>query len=321
MNISQLLTIGVGADGNLDAVRELQPGGVIFFERNAKTPPEMRRVARTLGEISEVAPFIAIDHEGGRVQRLKDGYSILPPAREIGSQGARATHLGAMNASAELRNAGINLNFAPVCDVPTHPEDTIIGDRAFSEDPIRASLLAAEYVRGAQGSILCCAKHFPGHGGVGVDSHTGLPIYQGTRADLEAHLTPFRGAIAAGVGSMMMAHIVVPCLDESGAPASLSEKIVTGVLREEFGFRGVIFTDDLEMHALDQDKTGENAVRALQAGCDNVLICHTKEKAFEAKETIERALRDGVLSAERVEDALSRIEWAKKRFGILKSAA
>ncbi|PQV65354.1 beta-N-acetylhexosaminidase [Abditibacterium utsteinense] len=321
MNISQLLTIGVAQDGNLDAVRELQPGGIIFFERNAKTPSEMRRVARTLNEISEIAPFIAIDHEGGRVQRLKDGYSLLPPAREVGNQGAAAVNLGAMNAAAELRNAGINLNFAPVCDVPTHPEDTIIGDRSYSDNPIRASLLAAEYVRGAQGSILCCAKHFPGHGGVGVDSHTGLPVFEGTRAELEAHLIPFRGALAAGVGSMMMAHVVVPCLDDSGAPASLSEKIVTEMLREEFGFRGLIFTDDLEMHALDQSKTGENAVRAIAAGCDNVLICHTKEKAFEAKEAIERALRDGVLSEGRVEDALSRIEWAKKRFGILKSAA
>ncbi len=321
MKLSQLLTIGIPEGGNLDAVRDLQPGGVVFFARNAKTPPEMRRLARQLNEILEVAPFIAIDHEGGGVQRLTDGYTLIPPAREVGDLGAAAVNLSAMNASAELRNAGINVNFAPVCDVPTHPEDTIIGNRAFSLDPIRASLLAAEYVRGAQGSILCCAKHFPGHGGVGVDSHSGLPVFEGTRAELETHLTPFRGALAAGVGAMMVAHIVVPCLDSSGAPASLSEKIVTGMLREEFGFRGLIFTDDLEMHALDQSKSGENAVRALRAGCDNLLICHSAPKAFEAKEAIERALHDGTLSQARVEDALSRIEWAKKRFGIIKNAA
>ncbi len=320
MNISQLFSIGIPEGGNLDAVRELQPGGVVLFARNAQKPAELRRVARNLNEILEIAPFVAIDHEGGRVQRLTDGYTVIPPAREVGKQGARAVHLSAMNAAAELRNAGINLNFAPVCDVPSHVGDTIIGNRAYSDDPIRASLLAAEYVRGAQGSILCCAKHFPGHGGVGVDSHTGLPVFEGTRAELEAHLTPFRGALAAGVGSMMIGHIAVPCLDDSGAPASLSAPIVTGLLREEFGFRGLIVTDDMEMHALDQSKTGENVVRALQAGCDHVLICHSKDKAFEAKAAIERALRDGVLSETRVQDALSRVEWAKKRFGIIKAA-
>ncbi len=318
MKLSQLISIGIPAGGNLDAVRELQPGGVVLFARNAEKPAELRRLARQLNEILEIAPFISIDQEGGRVQRLTDGFSILPPAREVGAQGARAVNLSAMNAAAELRNAGINLNFAPVCDVPTHENDTVIGNRAYSTNPIRASLLAAEYIRGAQGSILCCAKHFPGHGGVGVDSHQGLPIFEGTRAELEAHLTPFRGAMAAGVGSMMIGHIVVPCLDDSGAPASLSEKIVTGVLREEMGFRGLIFTDDMEMHALDQGKSGENAVRALRAGCDHILICHSADKAREAIRAIETALQNGSLSEARVQDALNRVEWAKKRFGIIK---
>jgi beta-N-acetylhexosaminidase len=319
MNLSQLLTIGVPADGNLDTVREIQPGGLIFFERNAGTPPEMRRLARHAGEMLEIAPFVCIDHEGGRVQRLKDGFSLIPPAREVGKSGAQAVMLSAMNAAAELRAAGINTNFAPVCDVPTHPDDTIIGNRAYSDNPIRASLLAAEYVRGAQPSILCCAKHFPGHGGVGVDSHTGLPSFEGSRDELEAHLTPFRGAMAAGVASMMIAHVQVPCLDESGAPASLSQPIVTGLLREELGFRGLIWTDDLEMHALNQDETGQNAVRAIAAGCDVILVCHTRDKMLEAKAALEKAVRDGVLSEERVEDALNRVEWAKKRFGIIKS--
>ena len=318
MKLSQLLTLGIPANGSLDLIREMQPGGVVLFARNAQKPAELRRLARQLNEILEIAPFIAIDHEGGRVQRLTDGFSTLPPAREVGDRGAAAVNLGAMNAAAELRNAGINVNFAPVCDVPTHDGDTIIGNRAYSSDPIRASLLAAEYVRGAQGSMMCCAKHFPGHGGVGVDSHQGLPIFEGTRAELEAHLTPFRGAMAAGVGSMMIGHIVVPCLDPSGAPASLSEPIVTGILREEMGFRGLIFTDDLEMGALDQNKSGENAVRAIAAGCDNLLICHSADKAREAKLALESALQNGQLSESRAQDALSRVAWAKRRFGIVK---
>lgn len=318
MNLSQLLMIGLPADGNLETVRELQPGGVILFARNAAPPAEIRRLTRHVNEMLEIPAFVAVDQEGGRVQRLKDGFSILPSAREVGKLGAQNVNLTAMTVAAELRAAGVNLNFAPVCDLPTHPDDTVIGDRAFSDNPIRAGLLAAEYIRGAQGSILCCAKHFPGHGGVGVDSHSGLPTFEGTREELEFHLTPFRSALAAGVGAMMMGHIRVPCWDESGAPASLSEKIVTGLLREEIGFRGLIFSDDMEMGALDQSKSGENAVRAIAAGCDVVLMCHSREKALEAKTALEKAVRDGVLSEERVQDALNRVAWAKRRFGIVK---
>ncbi|MBW3637229.1 MAG: beta-N-acetylhexosaminidase [Armatimonadetes bacterium] len=319
MDITQLLMIGIPADGDLEAVRELQPGGVIFFARNAAPPTELRRLTRRVNEMLAVPAFVGVDQEGGRVQRFKDGFSIVPPAREIGNGGAQNVHLSAMTVAAELRAAGVNLNFAPVCDVPVHPDDTVIGNRAYSTDPIRAGLLAAEYVRGAQGSILCCAKHFPGHGGVGVDSHSGLPTFEGTREELETHLTPFRGALAAGVGSMMIGHIRVPCLDPSGAPASLSAPIVTGLLREEIGFRGLIFTDDMEMGALDQTQSGPNAVRALAAGCDVVMICHSRDKALEAVDAIKKALRDGVLSQERVQDALDRVAWAKRRFGIVKS--
>lgn len=320
MNISQLLTVGIPADGNLETIRQLQPGGVIYFARNSGTPGELRRLSRHVNEMLEIPAFIAVDHEGGRVQRFKDGFTVWPSAREVGAGGAQAVQLMAMNAAAELRSAGINTNFAPVCDVPTHPEDTVIGDRAYSDNALKASLLVAEYIRGAQPSILCSAKHFPGHGGVGTDSHHGLPLFAGSREELETHLTPFRGALAAGVSSIMIGHIAVPALDDSGAPASLSAPIVTELLREELGFRGLIFTDDMEMHALDQSKTGDNAVRAIAAGCDNVLICHTPEKMFEAKEAIESALRDGKLSEERVKDALHRVDWAKRRFGIIKSA-
>jgi beta-N-acetylhexosaminidase len=320
MNISQLISIGIPADGNLDTVRALQPGGVVYFARNAGTPAEMRRLSRHLNEMLEIPALISVDQEGGRVQRLTDGFSRIPSARELGKQGAQAVTLSAMNVAAELRGAGINTNFAPVCDIPTHTGDTVIADRALSTEPIRASLLAAEYIRGAQPSVLTCAKHFPGHGAVGVDSHTGLPIFEGSREDLEPHLAPFRAAIAAGVGSMMVAHISIPCIDESGDPASLSEKVVTGLLREELGFRGLIFTDDMEMHALDQSKIGENAVRAIAAGCDNLLICHSAEKAFEAKAAIEKALEEGRLSEARVNDAIERVAWAKRRFGITKSA-
>ena len=316
MNLSQLLIIGLPADNDLRALRELQPGGVVLMGRNAGTPSQTRRLARAINEQLEISALICTDQEGGRVQRFADGFAPIPSAREVGQEGARAVNLAAMNAAAELRAAGINWNFAPVCDVPTHPDDTVIGDRAYADNAIRAGVLAAEYVRGAQPNILACAKHFPGHGGVGADSHQSLPTFEGTRAELEPHLTPFRAAMAAGVASIMVGHISVPCVDESGAPASLSAPIVTGLLREEMNYRGLVVTDDLEMGALDGD-AGAIAVAALSAGCDLLLWCHSSEKARAALGAIERALDDGTLPEARVRDALERVDWAKRRFGVV----
>ena len=195
MDISQLFIIGIPADGDVSSVREFQPGGVILMGRNAAPMIEIRRLTRAIREAGSTPPFLCIDHEGGRVQRLKEGFSILPPAREVGDLGAGAVSISAMNAAAELRSAGLNFNFAPVCDVPVHAEDTVIGHRAFADNPIRAASLVAEHIRGAQPTVLCCAKHFPGHGGVGIDSHQGLPTFDGTLNELQStHLPPFRAA-------------------------------------------------------------------------------------------------------------------------------
>jgi beta-N-acetylhexosaminidase len=321
-DISQLLMIGIPLGNDLSAVRDLQPGGVILMGRNAGTRHEVRRLTRHIEEMCHERPLIGTDQEGGRVQRLTDGFTAIPPMRELGEQGANAVGLMASNVAAELRAVGVHVNFAPVCDVPVHPEDTVIGNRAFAADPIRAGLLAAEYIRGAQPSIMCVAKHFPGHGGVGVDSHKGLPTYTSTLEELQSlHLQPFRAAMAAGVGGVMVGHISMPQLDESGTPATLSQPIVTGLLRDQLNFRGLVVTDDLEMGALDEYDAGEIAVRAVGAGCDLLLFCHNAQKAQQAIEAIERAVRDKVLSAERVQDSIERVRWAKRRFGVLSSEA
>jgi beta-N-acetylhexosaminidase len=316
--IAQLLTIGIPADGDLSAVEELQPGGVILFERNAGPRAEVRRLTRKIEALCKTAPLISIDQEGGRVQRLKDGFTLIPPMRELAHRGANEVSLAAMNVAAELRAVGIHCNLAPVCDVPTHPDDTIISSRAFSSDPIEAALFTAEYVRAAQPSVLCVAKHFPGHGAVGIDSHLALPTYSSTREELEeVHLAPFRAAIGAGVGGIMSGHIAVPHLDPSGTPASLSQPILTGVLREQLGFRGLVFTDDLEMKALPQDDFAGLAVQAIAAGNDMLLICHSPEKARAARDGILDAVSSGALDAARVRDSLERVQWAKRKFGVL----
>lgn len=317
-DLSQLLTIGVPADGDLSAVEALQPGGVILFGRNAGTRAETRRLTRKIEAAStRERPLICVDQEGGRVQRLQADFTRIPPMRELAARGAAAVSLMAMEVAAELRAAGIHVNFAPVCDVTTHAEDTVIGDRAFSTDFIEAAILAAEYVRGAQPTVMCVAKHFPGHGAVGIDSHAALPTLASTRDELEEALGPFRAAMAAGVGGVMMSHIALPNIDESGAPASLSQKITTGILRDELGFRGLVFTDDLDMKALPQDDIGAVAVRAIQAGSDMLLVCHDADKAARVLATLGDALESGALEEARVQDAVNRVRWAKKRFGVV----
>lgn len=318
MELSQLFIIGVPAVGDVSTIKEFQPGGVILMGRNAAPQPEIQRLTRAIREAGSTPPFVCIDHEGGRVQRLKDGFSILPPAREVGDSGANAVSISAMTAAAELRAAGINFNFAPVCDVPSHAEDTVIANRAFSDDPIRAASLVAEYVRSAQPTVLCCAKHFPGHGGVGVDSHKGLPTFEGTLQELKStHLPPFRAAIGAGIAAVMPGHIAVPCLGDGSTPASLSHAITTKLLREELRFNGLIITDDLEMGALENVDAGEIGVRALLAGCDVLLFCHAPEKAMQARDAIEAALASGVLPKQRVEESLERVRASKSKYGIL----
>lgn len=309
--------IGIGADNDLSAVRALQPGGVVLMGRNAGKADEVRRLTRQIGEACPT-PLIATDQEGGRVQRLTDGFTPIPRMKKLAGQGARQVGITAATVAAELRDVGVNFNFAPVCDVPVHPDDTVIGDRAFSHNPIQASLLAAEYIRGAQPTVLCCAKHFPGHGGVGIDSHQALPTFSGTKDELAPHLQPFRGAIAAGIAAVMVGHIAVPALDASGAPATLSQPIATGLLREELNFRGLVVTDDLDMKALPQDRPGEIAVRALNAGCDLLLWCHSPDAARAAIESIQHALDDGTLNESRVQDAIDRVQWAKTKVGLVK---
>lgn len=317
-DLSQLLTVGVPDNNDLSHLRELSPGGVVLFGRNAGTPQEVRRLTRQINDAvthyGAPLPLISIDQEGGRVQRLTDGFTTIPPMREVAQSGAGAVRLMAADVAAELRAVGINVNFAPVCDVPTHAEDTVIGNRAFATDAISVSSLAAEYVRGAQPTVLCVAKHFPGHGSVGVDSHLALPTDSSTRKQLSEQLLPFRATIGAGVGAVMIGHIALPNIDLGGAPASLSHEIVTNILRRELNFDGLVFTDDLDMKALPHLDAGEIAVRALQAGCDQLLLCHNIEKAFVARDAIAEAIQNRVLDVSQIQSSLARIAKAKAKF-------
>ena len=319
--ISQLLMLGIPDNADLSHIRELAPGGVVLFARNAAKPREMRQLMRAIqSEVREggsvSSALIAVDQEGGRVQRLTDGFTSIPSMRELVSQGANAVRLMAANVAAELRAVGINVNFAPVCDVPIHADDTVIGNRAFACDAITAATMAAEYVRGAQPTVLCVAKHFPGHGNVGVDSHFGLPVDSSTRSEMNNALLPFHATVGAGVGGVMIGHIALPNVTDNEEPASLLPQIVTKILREELRFPGLVFTDDLAMKALSRNgaiDAGEIAVRALKAGCDQLLFCHEPDAARAAHEAITRALRDRVLDENRLRAGVERVQVAKNK--------
>jgi beta-N-acetylhexosaminidase len=217
----------------------------------------------------------------------------------------------------ELRAVGITLDYAPVLDVHTNPKNPVIGDRALAERAADVARLGAEIVRGLQAEgIAACGKHFPGHGDTSSDSHLELPLVEHPPERLrEVEFVPFEAAIEAGVAAVMTAHVLVPSLDEQ-RPATLSRSIVTGLLREELGYEGLILSDDLEMKAIAGTHTiPAAAVLAVEAGCDGVLLCgsdHDVQAA--ALEALVRAVEEGRLRLTQVEDALRRHRRAKERF-------
>jgi beta-N-acetylhexosaminidase len=219
--------------------------------------------------------------------------------------------------AAEIKAVGISLDFAPVLDVLTNPKNPAIGDRALADEAELVTRLGVAIVETLQAEgIASCGKHFPGHGDTGVDSHVEVPLVEHDIERLRAiELVPFRAAIAAGVAGILVSHVLIPALDEE-APASLSRSIVSGLLREELGFEGLIFTDDLEMRAvLNQYDLAEAAVRSVVAGCDQVLVCRGDVgEQVRVLEALIQAVETERLGRGRVEDALRRQQVAKERF-------
>jgi beta-N-acetylhexosaminidase len=282
-------------------LREGTVGGVVLFSRNVENPRQVRNLCREIHAASareRPAPIISIDQEGGRVMRLTaPGFTRFPPARCYSLFCCRASRVAEAvgeSIGAELRAVGVDVNFAPVLDVDSNPDNPVIGDRALSTDPRTAAELGVAFLRGmlSQG-VLPVGKHFPGHGGTATDSHVVLPVVRSSRDALRRKdLHPFRRAIRAGIPALMTAHVLYPALDRE-FPATLSEKILRGLLRDQLRFRGVVFSDALEMQAItDGFAIGDAAVRAVSAGCDVVLVCRGERYQEEAVEAISRAWAD-----------------------------
>jgi beta-N-acetylhexosaminidase len=294
--------------------------GCVLFRRNLVPGLEgAKRLAALDREIvaaarTDLPPLVAIDQEGGRVVRIGPPALALPAMRKLGDLGdVDLTERLAEAQARELAALGITMSFAPVADIHTRPENPIIGDRAFAEDPEGVVRFARAWARGlARGGVLSCLKHFPGHGDTTVDSHLALPRVERSREDLDRiELAPFRAlAREPAVASMMTAHVVYPALDPG--PATLSRAVCTDLVRRELGFEGVLFSDDLEMKAI-QLPVGEAAVLAIAAGCDVLLVCSREDLADEAHAALVREAEVSPTFRARCEEASARSLAMRRR--------
>ena len=257
-------------------------GGVILFSRNYEGPEQLSRLAAEIHAVKTPALLVAVDQEGGRVQRFREGFTRLPPLRAVGRRYAAdrraglelSRELGWLMA-AELRQRGVDLSFAPCVDLD-YGVSEIIGDRSFHSDPAAVSELAVAWMMGMRDAgMAATAKHFPGHGAVAVDSHVGLPVDRRELADLDRDIAPYRRMFDNGLGAVMAAHVVFPEVDR--LPPSLSKDWIQGVLRGRLGFRGAVLTDDLSMAgAAAFGGIIERVRHALDAGCDMLPICNDR---------------------------------------------
>lgn len=270
-------------------------GGVILFSRNYESPRQLDELTAEIRRLRSPPLLIAVDHEGGRVQRFREGFTRLPPMRALGAQWKehpqQARHLARGTGyvlAAELRAHGVDLSFTPVLDLD-FGNSAVIGDRAFHSQPQAVVELAASLIEGlGLAGMASCGKHFPGHGYIAADSHTDLPVDNRSLAEIEAaDLVPFRELVEKGLSSVMPAHVIYPAVDDK--PAGFSKIWLGDILRAQLHFDGMIFSDDLSMAgAHGAGDIVARAEAALDAGCDMVLVCNDPAAADELLGRLQR---------------------------------
>jgi beta-N-acetylhexosaminidase len=314
---------GPRLDGDTEAlIRDYCLGGVILFSRNIEDPVQLATLINDLNDAAMKyhgkALFLAIDQEGGRVARLKEPYTLFSGNTAIGEDKdpvKRAEEFARVTAR-EMLLTGLNMNLAPVVDVRRGEPEKHLGGRTFSDNPETVSLLGQTVIKGLQKKgVMAVAKHFPGLGRTSVDPHHHLPTIEVDIKEIEEiNLKPFKSAIESGVSAVMTSHAIYPALDPDN-PATLSYKIVTGLLRETLGFRGLVITDDLEMGAIGK-KWGvpAGAIAAFEAGADILLICEDQNMILESIKMLRQKLLKGEISTDRLHQSIERIMAAKSNF-------
>lgn len=325
--VAQLFMVGFdGLQPNAaikEMLREHQIGGVILFRRNVASPAQVAALTLHLQQINaekgRVPLLIGTDQEGGMVMRIEEGLTPLPSAMAFKTAGSEADcEALTCVANAELKSLGININFAPVLDINNNPLNPVIGVRAYGETAAEVNQYGLAALRGIQAAgMAATGKHFPGHGDTAVDSHVGMPVVAHERARLDqVELAPFKAAFAAGMDALMTAHVAFPAIEaDLTIPATLSQAVLTGLLRSEMGFQGVVITDCLEMDAIAKGVgTVAGAVQAIKAGADIVLISHTPAKQSAALVAVMAAIEQGEISLARLDEAVLRVLTLKQRY-------
>ena len=305
--------------------------GLIFFRRNFTAPDDAMAIGDDLEAVMSgyvpdperrlPPPILAIDHEGGRVQRLRGQVTVWPPMMNLADKPPKLAESVGRAMAWELAGCGFNVSFAPVLDVHTNPANPIIGDRAFGTDPDAAATRALAYLRGLESEpgLRGCGKHFPGHGDTETDSHLTLPT---VRRDLETlkavELLPFQRSIAARIGMLMTAHVVYPAVDER--PATLSRTWLHDILRTQLGYDGLVVSDDLDMKAVTAGQLGIPddsgvVVESLLAGCDAFLFCQEPERLQRAEEALIRAAENSSTVRDRIAESAARLQRFRSSLG------
>jgi beta-N-acetylhexosaminidase len=317
---AQRLIVGFHGSDAPDSLRalcaEAPPAGFILFTRNVEEPDQVRELNRQLHSLlpAELPPLLTVDQEGGRVQRIKA--TEWPRARWVGNvDDPTQTRTLARAMGEELRAMGFHVDWAPVADVDSNPQNPVIGDRAFSSRPEAVARHVTAFLEGLElAGVQGCVKHFPGHGDTSVDSHLDLPVVEKEPPELDrCELLPFRVAIAAGAPLVMTAHVRFPAWDED-LPATMSRAVVDGVLRQRLGFQGVVVSDDLEMKAVRGRYPLELQLDlASRATVDLFLCCSEVELQWEAFELLVRMQEQDKAHHDIAVDAFGRLQALRRR--------
>lgn len=310
--------VTVAGDATRQALENYPVGGIVYFAKNLESQDQVKEMIDNSQNYSSIGLFVATDEEGGVVNRLMDtvGTTYIGSMYYYKDDGDETAYENAYTIANDMSALGFNLDFAPVADVWSNPDNTVIGERAYSDDYAQAAELVGNAVKGFNdGGVMCTLKHFPGHGDTAEDSHYSSAYVHRTKEEIMAdEMQPFRSGIEAGAEFVMVGHLIVPDIDE--VPATLSYKIATGILRDELKFEGVAITDSFEMESIADNYSVDDAVvMSVKAGMD--MILQPKDMAS-AVNSIEQAVVDGELSEDRIDESVRRILTLKESRGLLK---
>ncbi|CAG7635610.1 Beta-hexosaminidase [Paenibacillus solanacearum] len=330
--IGQLLLVGIDGYELNEPVKELietyHVGGFILYKPNIKDGRQLQQLTGALKEANRAANgiplWLSVDEEGGRVSRMPDELTDIPSALAIGKANKPELSLQIGQTLGDMLSAyGLNMDFAPVLDVNSNPNNPVIGDRSFGSSAELVGRLGVQTMKGLQSrDVIPVVKHFPGHGDTSVDSHVGLPVVRHDLNRLRSlELKPFGEAVKAGADAVMVAHLLLPELDAK-APASFSRAVITDLLRKEMGFTGVVVTDDLTMGAITAHyDLAQVAVQSIAAGSDVLLVGHGREQELSVFRAVKDAVQAGTLPVSRIEESVYRILKLKQRYRLADSPA